>query len=398
MAMQQKLEQLHEELAALRVCLADSGVVQESTFQVQLHRQRFQAAKSRSQWVPDADASLPAAIQLKDFCAGVHSCAGTQAAILLSVTYKGSLAASRYHNAYVYVFGGKTSEQTLSSSEVFCPINQKWEVIPHTVPIQTWSSSAAVMQGYIYMCGVDALTGAGEVLRFDPLAQGEAWETLTCGQHACTPRVQTTVCVLGDWLYLCGGSVSNSKLASSSAERLKPGDVGSWEVLPNMQESRNGAAATTFEGQVLVSGGWENTYPQDIKASVELYDPTSRKWRIAPPMQIKRERHCCVAANQSVYACGGFGGVRSAHALHISEVLQPAADAWVALPRMSVPRGAAACGVVRGKIYICGGLSSSGETLNSAECFDIRSCQWKASPSLAAPRAHHSAAVVILGS
>lgn len=114
---------------------------------------------------------------------------------------------------------------------------------------------------------------------------------------------------------------------------------------------------------------------------------------LAPPSAISG--HAGAIVGNKVFVCGGMGRVNEGHFFREAWLVDPVNGAWETLPEPEVARGMAAAAELGGSVYLAGGFLWSGETLSSAERFDLRTRRWSRVAPLLKPRSR--LALVALG-
>jgi hypothetical protein len=101
-----------------------------------------------------------------------------------------------------------------------------------------------------------------------------------------TPRYDFALVIDFPYLYAIGGR-NNSGVSTRTVERVRL-DTGGWEIMPDMEYARAGAAAEIINGKIYVYGGVD--YPQDQSAPIyidtsEVFNPGTYVWSetIGPP-------------------------------------------------------------------------------------------------------------------
>ena len=89
-----------------------------------------------------------------------------------------------------------------------------------------------------------------------------------------------------------------------------------WSQIADMNENREDAACTAFEGKIVVSGGcrrlksgfgnWRNIV---LLKSVEVYDFYENKWTYLPDMIEERRNHASVSMGNKLFVIGGYGNL-----------------------------------------------------------------------------------------
>jgi non-specific serine/threonine protein kinase len=114
----------------------------------------------------------------------------------------------------------------------------------------------------------------------------------------------------------------------------------------------------------VVTGGRPGPVHGNL-ATVERYDPGSRRWTTLPDLATPRSGHSTVAVGARLVAFGGEeldGGTT----IEQAEVLAPGAGAWTPLPEMITPRHGVG-GAARGKrVYALEGGPQPGLAFSSA--------------------------------
>ena len=97
-------------------------------------------------------------------------------------------------------------------------------------------------------------------------------------------------------LYLFGGYASNGVTLRTCLKY--DFQNGNWKKISDMNDSRELAACTVFEGKIVVSGGTNNNVG-GLK-SVEAYDHVENKWTNLPDMTEERWCHGSVSMGNKI--------------------------------------------------------------------------------------------------
>ena len=128
-----------------------------------------------------------------------------------------------------------------------------------------------------------------------------SWENLGVSHY---DHYNFGVCVFMDKIYIIGGCderlVANSLCAELDINKCRR------EKIKNINEARQLSACTTFEGRVIVSGGYVNYDDDDYLNTVEVYDHVANKWSYMPNMIDGRCDHSIVAVRSKLFVFGGF--------------------------------------------------------------------------------------------
>lgn len=77
-----------------------------------------------------------------------------------------------------------------------------------------------------------------------------------------------------------------------------------WKVTANMNDFRQNAACTVFQGKIVLTGGWDGDKRIGL-SSVEAYDCYENKWDLLPCMINKRSLHGSVCMGNKLFVIGG---------------------------------------------------------------------------------------------
>ena len=108
------------------------------------------------------------------------------------------------------------------------------------------------------------------------------------------------LCSFMNKLYIIGGQDFRYK----SIRSCNTYDISSatWNKVTYLNEARNRAACTVFEGKIVITGG------QDYHRlkSVESYDHYENKWTFLPDMIETRHSHAAVSMGNKMFVIGGY--------------------------------------------------------------------------------------------
>lgn len=322
-----------QEVATLRECLRDAGLLRSSSFMAKLHQRQFMAGWQAFGFHSDVCLEMALRVHEIALCVGLYM--GITAARLSGLA---SRAAWReisralplireLCDGYIYVLGGSTNEDPiLDSVERYSPASGKWDVLPNMV------------------------RGRG------------------------TPSAG----ILDDGLYICGGLNSNDQ-AMRSVERLRLGTC-TWETLPSLLTARYAACAASIAGKLWICGGGGRNSDNEQDAalrSTECFDPARIAWDMGPTMLVDRFWAAAGVVGGRLHLCGGrTGDLDGTLVLNSAECLEPGGT-WKELPPMSTARACAAAGTVGGKLYVCGGWGQNLLIMNSVERFNRVEKTWE---------------------
>jgi hypothetical protein len=237
----------------------------------------------------------------------------------------------------------------------------------------------------LYLCG--GSTGRNpisSVCRFDPSSGN--WEELP---RLCEGRFLASAASCLGSIYVCGGSDGQQYLRSVERFNL---DTSSWQSIHPMHYARAAAAALAIGGILYIFGGRDaNSY----LSSLECFDPRLDEWRGARGMAERRGYATGIRINHCLYA---FGGLNTQGYLRSAERFDTRADlpegGWESVPAMTVPRAQAVGFNLHGYAWLCGG-SDGDQQLSSVTRYDPTIGQWDTySPAMHSLRSCASVGVV----
>ncbi|MBK9504513.1 MAG: T9SS type A sorting domain-containing protein [Chitinophagales bacterium] len=169
-------------------------------------------------------------------------------------------------------------------------------------------------------------------------------------------------------------------------------EPGTWTVLSDMNESRNGHTTTYLaDGKVLVTGGYDGT--QNL-ASAEIYDPATDTWTPTGDMDSIRFSHTATLLdNGKVLIIGGWNGGFLDYKSTL--LYDPASGTFTHGPDMKYGRsGHTATKLNNGKILIVGGYSNISGNTTVVEIYDPVTNTLGEFASLNKGRSYHTATIV----
>ena len=112
-------------------------------------------------------------------------------------------------------------------------------------------------------------------------------------------RKQFCFCAFKQNLYILGGNSYNGLILKSCfVYNIK---CDKWSQIADINENRDDAACTVYEGRIVVTGGNNN---ERLK-SVEAYDYHENKWTYLPDMIEPRSLHVSVSMGNNMFVIGG---------------------------------------------------------------------------------------------
>jgi len=174
------------------------------------------------------------------------------------------------------------------------------------------------------------------------------------------PRTDMCSAVMGDTLYIIGGTIPVGESTVTSPEVLRY-DLTNLEWLPpapQLNTARFGAAAVSFMGNLLVFGGSgsEDSY----YGSVELWNPTLSSWLEIGELDIPRAGLRASVIEDHIYLSGGISSPLDRHS-RISVISLFEQDTTfsinidIAADTLPTPRSYHTMEAVHQRLYVFGG-------------------------------------------
>lgn len=173
------------------------------------------------------------------------------------------------------------------------------------------------------------------------------WETLSPPP---TTREGMAVTSFENELFVMGGRDESG--ITNITEKYSPDD-DTWSLMASKIIPTTDIGATSLAGGIYVPGGMTG----DGKTTdlVEMYDPRSNTWIQKAPLPVKLSAYAIVAFEGNLYIFGGWDGTEYTNAVYMYD---PDQDVWIEKSPMPTARGYATAAVAGGKIYVFGGKNS----------------------------------------
>ena len=230
----------------------------------------------------------------------------------------------------------------------------------------------------------DDLEATDTVATYDPGIGG--WDTdpplPVPLHHAMAVTYDGHVVVMGGWV------PEGPELTAETSRRVYELRGRSWVRLADMRSPRAAGAAAVVGDKLVVVGGQADGR---LVPSTEIFD--GERWTAGADMPTAREHLAAVSDKRFVYAIGGRDLKASAN-LGALERYDPEADEWT--PLASMPRALGGLGAARigGTIAAVGGEDES-EVFGTVLLYDIGKDAWTRGESM--PKARHGMGVVAVG-
>lgn len=228
--------------------------------------------------------------------------------------------------------------------------------------------SAAEAGGKIWVVGGIAAGVSNKVWSYDPAA--DSW---VAGPDLPEARQLAAMTSVGGDLYVVGGFSEIGATATDSTYVL-PAGGSAWQKKSSLLLNRAGGYATSFDGQVYVVGGSDDS---KLLGDTVVFDPSANSWAVKSAIPNPRVRFAGFVLTGWVYAVAGStasGGVTNK-----MDVYDPKGDVWTGGPDFPAPRAGAGAAVLDGKAYVAGG-----DAEGTVDAFD--GTTWSSAPPLGTPR------------
>ena len=293
--------------------------------------------------------------------------------------------------------GGGRLDAIIDTAELYDPSTGRWEPAEIMGRQRTQHAAVVLNDGRVLLVG-----GAGVVqAKIDeqqidqPLIETDVFNPTTgswsfVGEIS-TPRDGVAATLLSNGSVLIVGGDDGSGTDGSvraSAEVFDP-TTGQWSSAGSMSQPRQGHSLVLLDdGTALVAGGDAGDDPFQ---SVEIYDPSSGTWSGTEDMADARERFAAVLLEDGRVLVAGGGG--ESGRLVSAEIYDPASSSWSSTGRLGTERlKPAAVRLQDGQVLVVGGLGA-GQFLSSAEVYDPDDGTWSDAGALETGRGFHTATV-----
>nr|XP_023695278.1 kelch-like protein 33 [Paramormyrops kingsleyae] len=268
----------------------------------------------------------------------------------------------------------------------------EWRLLGEMPDSARFRHGLAVLGGQVYIAGGCDYYAKGDTLksayRYDPVQN--TWQRLA-DMHEF--RSNFSLVVRGEKLYAMGGDKEiNTNLAT--VECYCP-DKNHWSFAHPLDQASSGYAATVWEGEIFISGGFNCKY--QCLVSMFLYHP-ERGTTYLSDMSQDRAEHCMEKLTCRLYVAGGVCNLRKFYTDQLfCESYDPMTDCWSSIPSLPIPHVGAASAVLEGKVYILGGYSQEDYSESALlHRYDPASLRWENMGRMPGPKTDIRACVLRL--
>lgn len=255
-----------------------------------------------------------------------------------------------------YIIGGSGPEHFLGDIE---RINLRTGIVSRmntSLQPRRYHTAEAV-DGRIYVLGGydSALVSTLEI--YD--SQTDA---ITYGPPLPTPRYFASSAVLGNRIYVVGGSFLRRDSRPTPIVEIFDIAKNRWESGPPLAVGRQ-AEVVAFDGRLYAIGGYDGIHATRI---VEVLDPAEGKWRRLSDLPFSMSAHRAVAAGNRIYTFGDY------YEMDRVWSYDPEKDEWDVLVTGYRPARHASAVSVSDTIAIIGGnISTAGTHLDEVQIIPL---------------------------
>ncbi len=176
---------------------------------------------------------------------------------------------------------------------------------------------------------------------------------------------EAAYCQIGDVVYIFGGSMTNSIVATVNTSISYNLSTGDSQTLAPMPLGVRGAAVAVFQDKIYVFGGYNSTVGHSVD-NLQIFDPSTNTWSNGPNMPVGawQAKAVLYETEQNIYVIGGE------NASTLVQIYNPRANVWTSgtpYPT-SITNGAAVSEY--GNIYYFGGINSTAQVTNESYCYN----------------------------
>ncbi|CAH1249148.1 KLHL9 [Branchiostoma lanceolatum] len=239
----------------------------------------------------------------------------------------------------------------------------------------------AVLGNFLYVAGgsctshLGRLTATNEVHRYDP--QQDSWFQTASMLES---RTDFHLAAIGNQLFAVAGRNDADKLAT--VERYNPYN-DAWAYVASLEEPVVSHAVCVDRGYLYVSGGYNGSFQNTF----QRYNLEADRWENMTAMTTARGWHCMTSSHDRIYVFGGTcengSGIRG---VLQDEYYDPSTQQWAKTSPMLCTKSEAGIAVYEGKIFIIGGYSwDRNEFSKSVECYLPEEDRWEKVADLPEP-------------
>ncbi|KAJ8007572.1 hypothetical protein DPEC_G00095430 [Dallia pectoralis] len=241
----------------------------------------------------------------------------------------------------------------------------EWRILGEIPEKPRFRHDVGVMGGQLYVVGGCEFYLRGDMLkstyRYDPMQ--DLWQRLS-DMHEC--RSNFVLVVRSNCLYAIGGDMDiNANMCSvevyspvSDTWRLNQ-EINRCHYMlvfsKPLDQALSGHAATVWNGQIFISGGYNSSY--QCLNTMFMYHPDRGTTYLADMSQ-DRAQHCMEVLHGGLCVAGGVCNQLTFYTDQLAcEVYNYLSNTWRAFTPLAIPHVGAASAVLEEKLYVLGGYS-----------------------------------------
>jgi parallel beta-helix repeat protein len=270
-------------------------------------------------------------------------------------------------NGRLYTTGGYTNGVGYLNQVLMDPLNSdgtvtSWNSVT-SLPAKRGRPAMSAWNGRLYVAG--GIDGSGydtsSVWKSDVNADGTlgSWSSLTGLPSAVDEHCMD---VWNGRLYVTGGykfTGTNTWFSTVESALINSnGTIGAWSQYTAMPAQREKHAMSIWNGNIYVSGGWDNTWmPVNTvwKAPI-ISDGTVGTWSTLTALPAVCSDHAMCAWNGKLYISGGVTTVASNEIWMATINSDGTIGSWSNLTSMPATRSRHTMNVWNGSLYVAGGM------------------------------------------
>uniref|UniRef100_W5KP04 Si:ch211-63p21.8 n=1 Tax=Astyanax mexicanus TaxID=7994 RepID=W5KP04_ASTMX len=268
----------------------------------------------------------------------------------------------------------------------------EWRILGEMPEQARFRHGVSVFDGKVYVAGgchyYATANTMKSVYRYDPLKN--SWERLA---DMLEKRSSFIMVVRRGILYAVGGD-RDINTNMDTVEKYSP-DKDTWSYVQPLDQPLSGHAATVWEGEIFISGGFNCKY--QCLVSMLLYHPERGTTYLADMAQ-DRALHCMEQLANRFYVAGGACSLNKFYTNQLScESYDPMTDTWTTFTPLPQAHVGAASAVLEEKVYVLGGYCQEDYTeARMVHRYDPITLRWESMGNLVGPVSDLRACVIRL--
>ena len=281
----------------------------------------------------------------------------------------------RSTNEVILVVGGELSNKCVSNNIIV--LDEPHCKLKHltSMPLRRVDHSIAVLNDFLYVVGGQVtLTSSGKesvgtVHRYDP--RFNHWLQMCPMQQR---RAFFSLAALAGKLYAMGGKNEHGALASMEA--YNP-NKDTWTCVQHLPEAMYAHSSCVVKDKIFICGGFAH---HNFRKTVFEYNHQRDEWMPLCPMNTERGFHMMCAVRNQVYAMGGNHLNAYGDRVDVMSVEQynPSLDQWLTVSPLLTGLSMAGAAVMDNeRIYIIGGYNGlSRQREKDIHCYTVAKDEW----------------------